>query len=102
MMLRPTGKFTACMVISMGRMLRSNMLEREHRVGAMYVDFGVKNDYYRKAIEIDGHPFHDVVRDMKRDEYLAGYGYQVLHIPAKDLWRKPERVRARVHDFLSS
>lgn len=99
---KQTG-FPLTFFISMGRTLRREMVEREVQVGAYYVDFGFITGAGQQAIEIDGQDFHmDVVKEQERDEYLARYGWRVLHIQAVDLYRKPDAVRKRVVDFLAN
>lgn len=99
---KPNG-FYLTFFVSMGRTLRREMVEREVQVGAYYVDFGFITGAGQQAIEIDGQDFHmDVVKEQERDEYLARYGWRVLHIQAVDLYRNPENVKRRVVDFLAN
>lgn len=96
------NKFPRTIVLTMGRTLKREFVQRELRVGGVYVDFAFVNRYTKKAIEIDGAEFHrDVVREQQRDDYLHGYGYSILHIPAVDLYRKPDAVKKRVITFLA-
>jgi len=88
-------------IMSLGPVLKAELVQREVRVGAMYIDFGVETPWYCKGIEVDGSSFHgDVVRERERDEYCARYGWQLLHIPAADLWHYPNHVHDRVIRFL--
>jgi len=90
----------------MGRVLKSELIEREVRIGPFFADFATPNAAYHKVIEIDGQAFHtsrmDVVRDQEREDYLRERGWQIYRIKAKRLWREPVRVRADVLRFLRS
>lgn len=78
-------------------------MQREVRVGAYYADYAVSTPYYRKAIECDGERWHsDVVKEQQRDEYLARYGFSVLHLTADDLFHHPNEVHKRVLKYLKS
>jgi very-short-patch-repair endonuclease len=95
--------FPLTIIVSFGRTLRREMVEREVQVGAYYVDFGFITGAGQQAIEIDGQNFHmDIVKEQERDEYLSRYGWRVLHIQAIDLYRKPDAVRERVVNFLAN
>ena len=97
----PKTKFPRA-IIFMGSYLNSEFIEREFRVGAMYIDFAFVTPWYKKGIEIDGKNFHrDIVREQNRDDYLASYGWSIMHIVAEDLYRQPAKVRARVEKFLA-
>ena len=86
-------------VISMGRLLRREKVKREVRVGKCYIDFG--NDI-RRGIEIDGRQFHrDVLKEQSRSEYVAEYGWRLLHIDPADMYRSPDFIKRRVIDFLT-
>lgn len=92
------GGFPLAVVVSLGRILRSEHYQREVRVGSKYVDFG--NDVNR-AIEIDGADYHrDIVAETQRDEYLASYGWQVMHIRADQLYRNPDRLLQKVRMYV--
>lgn len=96
---RRTG-FRLAIVVSMGKTLRRERVKREVRVGRCFVDFG--NDIGR-AIEVDGNKWHtDVVHEMERDNYLAQFGWRVLHVRAPDIVRDPAKTRQVVHEFLSA
>lgn len=98
----PQTGFPLTVVTTMGWTLRREYVRREVRVGAMCVDFGFVTPYSKKAIEIDGEDFHrDVVKELQRDEYLRVRGWRVLHIQAVDVYRTPNLVRKRVHNFLA-
>lgn len=91
-------RFAMAYIISLGKVLNSELVRREVRVGKYYVDFG--NDI-RRGIEVDGEAYHnDIVKQQERDEYFAKYGWRVLHIKATDLWRQPARVQQDVLRFL--
>lgn len=94
----PRNKYPLVIVLSLGRILRRQGFRREVRIGSKFVDFG--NDL-KYVIEIDGRPFHDIVEMQRRDDYLANYECQVLHIPAAHLWRSPDKVQRRVVKFLT-
>lgn len=98
---RRTG-FPLTIVTNMGRILKRELIQREVRVGAMYIDFGIANRYYKRGIEIDGRDFHrDITVEQERDEYLAKYGWSVLHIQAADIYRQPMLVQRKVLNFLA-
>lgn len=90
--------FCGALVLSMGKTLRREGFRREVRVGAKFCDFG--NDI-KRAIEIDGSYFHDIVEQQERDDYFAKYDWRVLHIDATDVWRQPDVVQRRVLKFLN-
>jgi very-short-patch-repair endonuclease len=93
--------FPLTFVASMGRILKRERVRREVRVGKYFVDFGVDTPYYKKAIEIDGKDYHtDIVFEQQRDDYLADWGWEVLHVPAWRLYKNPRQVRRRVRKFL--
>ena len=96
------NKFPLTIIYNCGKFLRRNLMQREVRVGAMYVDFAFVDPYTNKAIEIDGSDYHkDHIREAERDEYLKVRGWQILHIPAMDLYRQPGRVQQRVLNYLA-
>lgn len=98
----PYTGFPLTIVTSMGAILEREFIQREVRIGAMYVDFGVANKYYKKAIEIDGLNFHrDIVKEQRRDEYCRERGWKLLHIQAADVYRQPILVRKLVVKFLA-
>lgn len=98
----PGTRFPLTIIYSRGRVLASNLMQREVRVGAMYVDFAFIDPYTKKAIEIDGSDYHrDVVREQSRDEYLKSRGWIVMHIEAMNLYRQPGRVQRDVLEFLA-
>lgn len=86
-----------------GKILKRELVHREVRAGRYVVDFGVVTPFGKKAIEIDGEPFHqDVLREQERDDYLRARGWEVLHIKGRRLWREPRRVGGDVLKFLKS
>lgn len=93
--------FPLTIITDLGTVLKRELIEREVRVGAMFIDFGVETAYYRRGLEVDGRFYHNVVQDQIRDEYLAQYGWQILHIPAADIYRTPAFVQRKVVKFLS-
>lgn len=98
----PQTGFPLTIITSMGKTLRREFVQREVRVGAMYVDFGFETRYSKKAIEIDGDAFHrDIVREQERDEYCRERGWKLLHIQAADIYREPDLVQRRVMKFLA-
>lgn len=98
----PNTKFPLTIFTSMGRMLRREFVQREVRVGGMYVDFAFVTKYAKKAIEIDGQFYHrDIVKEQSRDDYLKARGWRVMHIEAVSLYREPARVQQRVLAFLA-
>lgn len=98
----PKTGFNLGVVVSLGKVLRRERIEREVRVGKCFVDFGTTNKYYKRGIEIDGRDFHmDVVKELERDEYCWQYGWRLLHIQAADLYQCPDLVQRRVLTFLA-
>ena len=94
----PKTKRPFTIVYSLGRVLRDERFKREVRVGRFFVDLG--NDC-QMAVEIDGARWHrDIIKEMKRDEYLAGYGWRVLHLPAVKLWNDPAYVQRTILKFV--
>lgn len=93
--------FPLTFFVTMGRGLKREYVQREVRVGAMYVDFAFINDYTKKAIEIDGSTHNDIVIEQNRDDYLHEHGWEVIHIRGIEIYRNPARVRRRVIAFLS-
>lgn len=97
----PFTKFPLTFVTSMGDELEREYVQREVRVGAMYIDFGVQTPYYKKGIEIDGKNFHrDIIAEQRRDKYVRDFGWDLLHIQADVLRREPKRVHDLVLDWL--
>lgn len=98
----PRTNFKLAAVITLGKILKRERIEREVRVGKCFVDFGTTNKYYKRGIEIDGRNWHmDIVKEQERDDYFGQYGWQLLHIQATDLWQCPDSVQRRVLKFLS-
>lgn len=91
--------FPLTIVVSLGSVFKAEHIEREVRVGRMYVDFG--NDI-RRGVEVDGKRWHqDVTKELERDEYCAAYGWSLLHIQAIDVYKNPDFVREKVTRFLT-
>lgn len=88
---------------NIGPFLKREFIEREVRVGpGVFVDFGAKTRYYKKAIEILGWQWHqDVLAEQSRHDYLTSMGWEVIYIEARQLWRDPESVKRKVSHFLS-
>lgn len=98
----PHTGFPLAIITSMGKILRREFVQREVRVGAMYVDFAFQTKYDRKAIEIDGKSFHrDIIKEQERDDYCRQYGWKLFHIQAVDIYREPNLVQQRVINFLA-
>ena len=96
------NRFPLTFILSLGKVLDRENVQREVRAGAMYIDFGVETPYYKLGIEIDGKNFHrDIVREIKRDEYCAEYGWKLLHIQADILYRQPYVVQQNVMQWLN-
>jgi hypothetical protein len=94
--------FPLTFIMSFGKTLRREYVQREVRVGAYYVDFAFVTRYDRKAIEIDGKAYHrDIVKEQQRDDYLMDRGWRVMHITASEVYTNPDAVQRRVIDFLS-
>jgi very-short-patch-repair endonuclease len=99
----PRTGFCFTRIKSLGTTLSKELVQREVRAGAMYIDFAVATKYYKKGIEIDGRAYHmDILREQQRDNYVAQYGYKLLHIQAIDLRLRPQIVQRRVLDFLQN
>ncbi|HVA10607.1 MAG TPA: hypothetical protein VNG32_00375 [Candidatus Dormibacteraeota bacterium] len=91
--------FPITLVLSMGPVFKTELVKREVRAGAMWIDFG--NDI-KRGIEVDSATFHgDVTRQYERDEYCAQYGWQLLHVPVADIYHTPNIVHDRILKFLS-
>jgi very-short-patch-repair endonuclease len=96
------NSFPLTFILSLGKILDRENVQREVRAGAMYIDFGVDSNYYKKGIECDGAKFHrDIVKEQRRDEYLYGRGWDILHIEASTIYRDPTKVQRKVLEFLS-
>lgn len=97
----PRSNFPMAFVLSLGTILKRENVAREVRAGKCFIDFGADTKYYKKGIEIDGRNWHmDVVKEIERDEYVAQFGWRLLHIQAADLYRNSAIVQRRVIDFL--
>lgn len=92
-------RYPFVIVISLGKLLKSENYSREVRVGKFYIDFA--NDIGR-GIEIDGRQYHlDVVYEFERDSYIYQRGWRLMRIPAGSLWREPDKVQRDVMLFLT-
>lgn len=57
----------------------------QYPVGRRFVDFG---DPERQiAVELDGRAYHDLERDLARDEELRAVGWSVFHVPGWKTFR---------------
>lgn len=98
----PSTGFPMVIFVTMGKRLNREFVEREVRVGAMYIDFAFATKYSKKGIEIDGAAFHrDIVKEQQRDDYCLAYGWKLLHIQAADVYSNPDLVQRRVDNFLA-
>lgn len=90
-------------IVRLGWFLKSELVEREVRVGKCYVDFGIDPAGRKLAIEVDGRAYHgDVVRETQRDKYLEDRGWTVMHIVAAKLWHDPHGAYVRAFRFIKS
>lgn len=89
-----------------GRLLKNELVDREVWADdrrRYCLDFATPRASYRKAVEIDGMNWHqDIVREQQRDEALNAMGWQVLHVPARKVFREPRIVYMDVLKFLKS
>jgi hypothetical protein len=91
--------FPMARILTLGKLLKTEQMAREVRVGSKYVDFG--NDV-RRGIEVDGRKYHtDIVEQIQRDEYFQKYDWHVLHIDATELYQNPKKVKRAVIAFLT-
>lgn len=91
--------FPLAIVLSLGKIMKREKVKREVRVGKCFIDFG--NDI-KRGIEIDGRDWHmDVLKEQERDEYVAQYGWHLLHIQAAEVYRTPDYVQRKVLAFLT-
>lgn len=98
----PRTGFPLTIVLSMGKVLKAENVQREVRAGARFIDFGVVSPYGNRGLEIDGAAYHrNVLHEQERDEYCARFGWTLLHIPAEELYRTPNLVHDRVIRFLA-
>jgi len=73
------------------------------RVGDIEVDFMLSGGSGNKlAIEVDGRAFHEQSKekDDARDAYLRGRGYEVIRIPAREIFETPFEVIHQISNFL--
>jgi very-short-patch-repair endonuclease len=98
----PKTGFPLTIVYSMGKILKRELIKREVRAGAMWIDFGALTNYFNRGIEIDGRAYHrDILKEQERDEYVAQYGWSLLHIEAGEVYRNPNFVQRKVLEFLA-
>jgi hypothetical protein len=98
----PKTKFPLTIITDIGTVFKRESIAREVRVGAMYTDFATVGLRYLKAIEVDGLAFHDdIVKEIKRDEYLKQRGWEIMHLQAASIYREPGMVQKRVLEFLA-
>jgi hypothetical protein len=99
----PRTGFPFTLIWDLGTILKREGIQREVRAGAMYLDFATVGLRYRRGIEVDGLLFHrDITIEQERDEYVAKYGYKLLHVQAAEIYREPARVQQRILNFLAS
>jgi len=97
----PFTHFPAAIIVSKGKLLRSENFRREVRYGRYYADFA--NDLHR-IIEIDSKRYHmDVVADMDRDIYIKSrfHGAQILRLRTFEISANPTRTQQQVIKFLT-
>lgn len=95
-------KFPMAVIYKKPNFFKSENLKREVRIGKYYVDFGVRTPYYKRAIEIDGQPYHmDVVAEQDRDIYTYARGWKTLRIRAYRLYNDSSKVQDEVIRFLT-
>lgn len=88
----------------LARLLRGASLGpflRRARLGPYEVDFLFERE--RLAVELDGfvHLASPVqAKDRRKDRYLAGLGYRVLHVENRELVQSPDRVVDRIRRAL--
>lgn len=75
-------------------------VKREHPIKGYYADFAVPRQHV--VIEIDGAGFHGGTRDILRDQAMTDGHWNVLRVPAAQLWRDPKAVRGQVYLFTRS
>jgi len=98
----PKTRFPLTIIYSRGKFLKRNFMQREVRVGAMYIDFAFVDPYSKKGIEVDGSEYHkDYVKDRERDLYLNARGWIVMHISPADMYRQPGTIQRKVLQFLA-
>lgn len=54
----------------------------QYPVAGFFVDFG--NPLIKVAIECDGKPYHDPIKDAERDRVLRNHGWRVYRITGSD------------------
>jgi hypothetical protein len=95
--------FPLTFVTDLGTFFKREAIEREVRVGAMYIDFATVGLIYRKGIEVDGLLYHmDIVKEQNREDYVREHGYSLLHIRAAEIYRSPHLVQQRILKYLAS
>jgi len=63
---------------------------RQEVIGRTIVDFFCPTA--KLIVEVDGETHADVERDRRRDAYLAGFGFTVLHVTNQDVMRNIDGV----------
>lgn len=76
--------------------LRFNVY-REYKIKGYYADFAVPAK--KVVIEVDGARWHGGRHDVVRDYVMHEAGWNVLRVPAKELWQRPAYVRRQVFAF---
>ena len=98
----PKTGFPLTIVFSLGKILKRELIKHEVRVGAMWIDFGALTNYFNRGIEIDGRAYHrDILKEQERDEYVAQFGWSLLHIEAGEVYRNPNFVQRKVLNYLA-
>lgn len=67
-------------------------VRRQEVIGRTIVDFYCPSA--RLCVEVDGDTHADPERDRRRDAYLRGFGFTVLHVTNHDVMRNVEGVLA--------
>ncbi|CAG0990390.1 hypothetical protein ANRL2_03143 [Anaerolineae bacterium] len=77
-------------------------IEREIQIGPYRVDFLIRRK--RLVIELYGHQYHSnkgkMIDDAKRERYLLGQGYHVMHFMGTEVMKDPNRCVREVLNFL--
>jgi very-short-patch-repair endonuclease len=74
-------------------------IQPQYRAGAYRIDFAIKHERLRIAIECDGDRFHtldELDRDLERQSTLERCGWQFVRIRGSEFYRDPERTLERV------
>jgi very-short-patch-repair endonuclease len=73
---------------------------RQEVIGRAIADFVCPRA--RLIIEVDGETHADLTRDLRRDAYLRGFGFCVLHVSNYDVMSNVEGVLAIILSALES